>query len=209
MKILHIDTSLRQDRSVSRELTRYTVDLISKGANMEIDRLDLNMDTPNSITQAFLDAHRTPEDDLTLEQQRSLSESNSLIARLRSANLYVIGLPMYNFTFPSCFKTFLDNVMISGKTFKSDANGDVGLLTGKKAVVISSRGGTYDTPDTAQYDCLTPLVHTTLGYIGIQIIHLFKVEATVFFGEERKNRSIAKARKEIRMMVDQLKSRQQ
>ena len=100
MTILHSNTSLRQDRSVSRELTMYTMDLIGKGATMEIDRLDLNVGAPNPITQAFLDA------------------------------------------------------------------------------------------------------------LGIQVIHLLKVEATVFYGEERNKQSIAKARKEIQIIVDQLKSRQ-
>lgn len=206
MKILHIDTSIREDRSVSRELTKYALDLITKGTDITVDRLDLNAERPAHITQGFLDVQRTDKAKLTLGQRALIAESDSLIERLKDANLYIIGLPMYNFTFPSSFKTFLDNVMISGKTFGSSENGAFGMLKEKKALVISSRGATYDSPETSAYDCLEPLVRAALGYIGILEVEMLNVEATVFFGEERKNQSIAKARKDIQMIVDRFKS---
>ena len=128
MKILHIDTSIRKDRSVSRELTKHTVTLFRENPNVTVDYLDLNENTPAHINQEFLDAHRTPADGLRMAQHELLSESISMIERIRHTDHNIIGLPMYNFSFPSSFKTFLDNIMISGKTFKNDESGETGLL---------------------------------------------------------------------------------
>ncbi|MBP2831096.1 NAD(P)H-dependent oxidoreductase [Aquimarina sp. U1-2] len=204
MKILHIDSSIRGDRSVSRQLTKYTCDLIKESSNVEIDYLDLSVDTPNHINQQFMDAQHTPVDELSIKQHQLLSESNTLIERLENADIYVVGLPMYNFTFPSSFKTFLDNVMVSGKTFKSDETGEEGLLKNKKAIIISSSGGMYNTSPTEAYNCLSPLITACFGYIGITDITPIKTEATAFYGPEKKAKSIIQSRKDLERAVNKL-----
>ena len=51
---------------------------------------------------------------------------------------------------PSTLQTFIDYVYEAGFTFKYDENGQVvQLMTDKKAIILSARGGIYSTPEAA------------------------------------------------------------
>lgn len=62
---------------------------------------------------------------------------------------------MYNFNIPTQLKIYFDLIARAGQTFRYTSAGAEGLVTGKKAIVISSRGGIHaDTPT----DLITPYV---------------------------------------------------
>ena len=50
---------------------------------------------------------------------------------------------MYNFGIASTLKTWFDYVLRAAITFKYTESGAVGLLEGKRAIVIETRGGLY------------------------------------------------------------------
>jgi Flavodoxin-like fold len=60
-----------------------------------------------------------------------------------AADIVVLGAPMSNFTVPSQLKTWIDCILIAGKTFRYSKSGPQGLAGGKKVLVASSRGGLY------------------------------------------------------------------
>jgi FMN-dependent NADH-azoreductase len=60
-----------------------------------------------------------------------------------SADIVVVGTPMYNFTVPSQLKAWIDRIVIGGKTFRYTEAGPQGLAGGKKVIIASSRGGLY------------------------------------------------------------------
>ena len=60
-----------------------------------------------------------------------------------SADILVIGAPMYNFGILSQLKAWIDRIAIAGKTFSYTADGPIGLAGGKRVIVASSRGGLY------------------------------------------------------------------
>ena len=198
MRVLHIDSSMRKERSVSRMLTQLFIDELSGSAGVRIDRLDLAENPPRHITQDFQDALRTRESNRTDTQIELLSESNSLINRLRKCEVMVMGISMYNFSIPSTLKTFLDNIVISGQTFMSDENGDRGLLSGIKAIVINARGGRYDDDEgTTQLDFVVPYIKCILAYIGITDITCIKAGPTQFYGPEAKKLAIETAKEQV------------
>ena len=208
MKVLHIDTSLRENKSVSRELTQFFLDQLAAKTKISVDRLDLAKSVPGHMTQQFLDALFTPETNRNPEQLRALSKSEKLIARLFASDLLLIGIPMYNFSIPSHFKTFIDNVVVSGKTFVSDENGDRGLVTGKKAVVITTKGGLYNSEETSSMDFVSPYVKTVLAFIGILDITLIDVQPTLYYGPEEEVSAIEAARNRVIETVENLKTKQ-
>lgn len=127
---------------------------------------DLATCPPSFVTEAWIGASFTPEENRTAAQIEALRESDALIAELRASDVIVIGAAMYNFGVPAALKAYFDQVARAGVTFKYNEQGvPVGLLENKKAFVVVASGGV---PMNAPgYDFLTPHVKTFLGLLGI------------------------------------------
>jgi len=136
------------------------------------------------------------------EQKAIVAYSDALIEELRRADTLVIGLPMYNFGIPSQLKAWFDHVARAGVTFKYTAAGAVGLLTGKKAVVISTRGGRY--AGTAG-DHEMPFVRQFLGFLGITDVDVVVAEGLAI-SEGSKLESLAAAQSTIRSRTAQVRA---
>ncbi|AFJ48471.1 FMN-dependent NADH-azoreductase [Shimwellia blattae] len=99
------------------------------------------------------------------DRQRGIRErSDALIAELKSHDTLVIAAPMYNFNIPTQLKNYFDLIARAGETFRYTSAGPEGLVTGKKAIVISSRGGMHA---GGASDIVTPYLEQFLGFIGI------------------------------------------
>lgn len=124
----------------------------------------------------------TPADKRNDAQKAAIALSEELVAEIQSADTIVIGAPMYNFNIPSVLKAYFDHIARAGLTFKYTEQGPVGLLTGKKAVVFSTRGGLYaGTPN----DVETPFVRQFLGFLGITDVQFVYAEGLAY-GEDKK-----------------------
>jgi NAD(P)H-dependent FMN reductase len=77
------------------------------------------------------------------EQTAARALSDELIAEIKAADTLVVGAPVYNFGIASTLKTWFDYVLRAGIIFQYGESGPVGLLKGKRAIVIESRGGLY------------------------------------------------------------------
>lgn len=85
------------------------------------------------------------------------------------SDIIVIGAPMYNFSLPSQLKSWLDRIVVAGKTFGYSEAGVKGLVEGKKVIVASSRGGMYSTGAPAELlDYQEKYLDGILGFIGIK-----------------------------------------
>ncbi|ELL0331904.1 FMN-dependent NADH-azoreductase [Serratia nevei] len=114
---------------------------------------------------------------LTSHQQSTLALSDELIAELKSHDTLIISAPMYNFNIPTQLKIYFDLIARAGQTFRYTSAGAEGLVTGKKAIVISSRGGIHaDTPT----DLITPYVKLFLGFIGITDVEFVLAEGFAY-----------------------------
>ncbi|WP_293390947.1 FMN-dependent NADH-azoreductase [Nevskia sp.] len=134
-------------------------------------------------------AFTTPAAERTAEQNSVIAYSDALIAELKSADVLVLGLPMYNFGVPSQLKSWIDHIARAGETFRYTAEGPVGLVTGKKAYVFATRGGLYvGTP----LDTQTSYVRDFLRFIGITDVEFVYAEG-IAYGPEQKDAAISKA----------------
>lgn len=117
------------------------------------------------------------------EFAKDVQHHNDLIDEVLSVDEIVLGAPMYNFSIPVQLKAYLDAISRSGKTFKYTENGPVGLLSAKKAVIVSSRGGFYHNNGfTNQEDYLK----TVLSFLGVQEKELVLIEGTAM-GENKES----------------------
>ena len=89
------------------------------------------------------------------------------------ADKYIFAAPMWNLSMPAILKAYIDYVSVTGITFKYTAEGPVGLLNGKKAVHIVSRGGEYG---DAPYEMGDRYLRTILGFFGINDIETIAIE---------------------------------
>jgi FMN-dependent NADH-azoreductase len=200
---LQLNTSLHGAQAQSTRLASEFVAALARAntqpvaAAARIIVRDLADDPLPHLTGERFTALVTPADQRTDEQARVAAESDTLIAELRSADTVVIGLPMYNFGVPSTLKAYFDHVARAGVTFRYTANGPEGLLQGKRAYVIATRGGRY--AGTAR-DLQSAFVRQFLGFIGITDVEFVYAEGLAM-GEEARVAALAEAGKRIEQLA--------
>ncbi|WP_265524705.1 FMN-dependent NADH-azoreductase [Providencia rustigianii] len=173
--VLLLKSSILAGYSHSNKMADYFIQQWkAKNPADEITVRDLVNDPVPAIDREILAAF-APSDTKTAEQQAHLELSNQLIAELKQSDVVVIAAPMYNFTIPSQLKHYFDFIARSGQTFKYTEQGAVGLLKGKRAYILTSRGGIYrDTPT----DIIVPYLTLFLNFIGITDIEFIFAEGT-------------------------------
>jgi len=168
--VLNIQASARHDGSVTRQLSDKVLD--ATGANAMITR-DLTEGLP-LLDAAWLGANFTPVEERTDEDRKTLALSNSLIDEIKRADTLVIGTPIYNFSVPAVLKAWIDQVCRVGVTFKYTPNGPVGLLSGKRAIIVIASGGTSVGSDI---DYASGYLKHIMGFIGINDVSIIAADA--------------------------------
>jgi FMN-dependent NADH-azoreductase len=189
--VLIVDSAATGDASVSRRLTD-ELDAILRGRGpVRIVRRDVGAVPVPHLTAETSPAIRGGEAD-TATARGAIALSDALIAELKAADLIVIGAPMYNFGMASTLKAWFDHVLRAGLTFSYSAAGPEGLLKGRKAIVVETRGGLYSTGPAAAMDGQEPHLRTLLGFMGIDDVAFVRAERLAF-GPEAAEASIAEA----------------
>ncbi|MCI5044930.1 MAG: NAD(P)H-dependent oxidoreductase [Aquisalinus sp.] len=177
-KILRVDSSMRYEGSVSRQLGDK---LVAKLGGTVTNR-DLAAEQIPFVDEEWIGANFTPEEDRSDAQRAKLALSDRLVTELKEADILVLNVPMYNFSAPAAFKAWIDMIARARVTFKYTDNGPVGLLEGKKAYVINTSGGT---PLNSEADYLTGYLRQILSFIGITDIEF--VEASLLMVDPEKS----------------------
>ena len=110
--LLHIDSSPRGDRSISRQLTReFAVAWKEANPDGQVIYRDLRHDPVPLVTEAFIAAVYAPPEARSPELRAAIAVSDQLISELQTAIDYVFGVPMYNFSVPAGFKAYIDQIV--------------------------------------------------------------------------------------------------
>lgn len=160
MHILRIDSSARTDESFSRKLAD---DVLARYPNATIATRNLGEGIPH-IDADFTRATFTPPEARSDVDNAALALSDKIVAEVQAADLIVISMPVYNFSVPSTLKAWVDHLARVGVTFHYTENGPVGLLEGKRVIVVSASGGT---PVGALYEFASPYLTHVLGFMGL------------------------------------------
>jgi FMN-dependent NADH-azoreductase len=137
--------------------------------DLEVDYLDVTVDTPPHTTEAFAIATYSPEEERTAAMRATLAPSDALCRRLLDADALLFAMPMYNFSIPSAFKAFIDAIVRTNVTYKVTPDGAyVGQLSRQKVLFITSRGADLRPGGPfAAYDALTPSLKAAFGFLGV------------------------------------------
>ncbi|STJ18499.1 FMN-dependent NADH-azoreductase [Escherichia coli] len=143
-KVLVLKSSILAGYSQSNQLSDYFVEQWrEKHSADEITVRDLAANPIPVLDGELVGALRPSDAPLTPRQQEALALSDELIAELKAHDIIVIAAPMYNFNISTQLKNYFDLVARAGVTFRYTEKGPEGLVTGKKAIVITSRGGIH------------------------------------------------------------------
>jgi len=164
IKILRIDSSARRDGSETRALNDALISRIEASADTTVIHRDLAADAPGFVNEAWVGANFTDPDARSDTQSAALAASDALVAELESADVIVIGAPIYNFNIPAVLKAWIDKVVRARVTFRYGENGPEGLLKDKKAYVMMASGGV---PIGSAMDFASPYIRYILGFVGI------------------------------------------
>ena len=198
---LVLTSSASGETSVSNELVQAAVArLRASESSIRIITRDLATRPIPHLTADSASAIRGAEP-ANAAQAEAKALSEQLISELVEADIIVIGAPMYNFGMASTLKSWFDHVLRAGVTFRYEDTGPRGLLEGKRAIVIESRGGLYSEGPAQAMDSQEPHLRTLLGFVGISDVTFVRAEK-LGFGPEAREQAIASARAEIRRLID-------
>ncbi|GBL02820.1 FMN-dependent NADH-azoreductase [Glaciecola sp. KUL10] len=198
--VLVITASLNGASGNSVKLAKQFIEKLNAKNEHIVENLDLaNEDLPH-LSQSEMAAWGVDEEARNEQEATLASISDGYISRIKQADLIVLALPMYNFDSPSVVKAFFDRLARAGVTFSYSENGPIGLIEGKKAVVIFARGGAYQgTP----MDTQTPYVKNFLGFIGIKDVEVTYAEGLAM-GEESAKAALSKINEEFLELIEKL-----
>jgi len=174
MKILILHSSGRVRDSKTRKLSTILANHALERRSGEIWERDLTRENLPFVNETMVDAYFTPEDERSDEQRWALAISDRLVEELEAADVIILGAPVYNFGAPAALKAWVDLVARAGKTFRYvSGQGPVGLLKGKKAMIVTASGGT---PIGSAADFLTPWLNQILKFMGIDDVDVVTVD---------------------------------
>jgi len=193
MQLLHIDSAITGDQSVSRALTARTVQAWTQAhPGLQIDYLDLAKDAPSHLSAVSM-GFRTGQEAATDAERQENAISEKLVTQFLAADVVVIGAPFYNFSIPSQLKAWIDRIAQSGRTFRYTSAGPEGLAKGKTVIIVSTRGGVYSTSEGGRaMEHQESLLQTVLGFLGVTDVRFVRAEG-VAMGPDAKAAALAQA----------------
>ena len=141
--LLRIDASIDPAISRSRAVTQTFADAwTARGTEWTVTEIDLRQTPVPTLRDGqlhFAESLRRPGSEVDPVAEAA---QKRLIDQLLGADVVLLGAPMYQYTVPSTIKAWLEQIHVVGVTVPF---GDVEApMSGRTAVVVSSRGGTYD-----------------------------------------------------------------
>jgi len=164
LQVLSINSSGRQEGSVSRELG---ADLIAaledRHQSINLTQRDVGSGLP-FVDAAWIEANFTPDENRTERQIETLALSDELVEELKAADVIVLGVAVYNFSISAALKAWIDMVCRARLTFRYTEKGPVGLLQGKTVYAVVATGGVAV---GSPMDFATPYLRHAFAFLGI------------------------------------------
>jgi FMN-dependent NADH-azoreductase len=191
VNLLHIDSSILGDHSVSRKISAAAVAaLTAANPGAKVTYRDLDASPAPHQSGALMAARGLDPAARSADQAREVAETDAILDEFLAADTVVIGVPMYNFGIPSTLKSWIDHLAVAGKTFSYSEAGVKGLAGGKRVILASSRGGFYG-PESpvASLQHQESYLRGFFAFIGIPELEVVSAEG-VNYGPEHKQTAL-------------------
>lgn len=195
--ILLVSSSAAGANSRTRQVSdRAVQSLADREPGSRVVVRDVSREPLPHLDDAFLAGMGRAAEERSATQHEALARSDALVDELLAADVLVIAAPMYNFGVPSALKAWIDHVARAGRTFRYTANGPEGLLKGKRAILVLSRGGVYTKGPMLRLEFQESYLRGVLGFLGIDDVRSIHIEGVAFgadVAEAAVNRALVQA----------------
>ena len=175
--ILCLTSSPRRDTSYSSLVAmRVLRELRQVYPDASVTIRDLARHPLPHIDEDFVIATRSIAGARNDRQREMIDRSDVLIDELLSADTVVIAASMINFGIPSTLKAWVDHVIRPDRTFRYTDNGSQGLLRGRRAILVLSRGGFYSAGPLSAYEHDESYLRSVLSFVGITDVQTIMLE---------------------------------
>lgn len=141
--LLHIDSSIQGDRSVSRKLSARAADVWrATHPGGTVTYRDLGNDPQPHLTETTFSSLVVPPEQHNPAQAESWARTVTLVNEVKAADTILLGMPLYNFGAPSSLKSWVDHLV--APVLSIDPETGAGLLGGREFIVLAARGGGYN-----------------------------------------------------------------
>lgn len=204
MNILHIDSSITGEASVSRQLSSQVVErLTALQPGAQVVRRDLVADPlSHTSVQTLPSAHplAAPIDSLHGDTLAARKAADEALREFLDANVVVIGVPMYNFSIPSQLRAWIDRIIVPGTTVGYTPEGPVGMVEGKRVILAISQGGAYGHPQSPYREFVQSYMTTVFRFIGVEEVEVVLAEG-LSISPEIRGQAIESARAKVDALV--------
>lgn len=185
LNILHINASGRYDGSLTRTVSTQLTDILANQHDVTLQQRDVASGLP-FINEEWINANFTDPAERSDTQKQALMFSDKLINEVKSADVLVIAVPIYNFAIPAALKAWIDLVARARETFRYTENGPEGLLENKKVYLVMASGGV---PLESEVDFASQYLKFFIQFIGISDVTL--VNANHYFEQPDSSEKLA------------------
>lgn len=197
-KLLHVIATPRGEESCTLKISAvFMENFLKSHPGWSVDLLDLSKEKLPSLTLQRVDGKYAllSGKELDAGTEDAWKEIVVQIDRFRSADAYLLSVPMWNFSIPYMLKHYMDVIIQPKYLFQYTANGPEGLLKDKKMVVLTSRGGDYSSPDAKSMDFQEPYLRFAFAFTGITDITFINAEQMAYGEEAQKSSILVASRK--------------
>ncbi|MFZ9011205.1 MAG: FMN-dependent NADH-azoreductase [Anaerohalosphaeraceae bacterium] len=182
-KLLYIQASPRKERSKSTQVASAFLESYQKShADDTVETLNIfEEDLPTfdglKVQAKYTILHGKEH---TPEERLAWDTIEKIITHFKSADKYVLSLPMWNFSIPYRLKQYIDILVQPGYTFTFGENGYEGLVKDKPVLVVYARGGSFpEGSERGAFDMQKKYIELFLGFIGFENIQSIVVGPTL------------------------------
>jgi FMN-dependent NADH-azoreductase len=184
MRLLNIVSSPRGSKSASITIAdAFLAAYCREHPDAEVDTLNVwTEDLPDFDSEA-IEAKYKGVSGATMDEAEAKiwARIQALAQRFRAADRVIVGVPMWNFAYPYKLKQLIDLVSQRNMLFTFDGRTFGPMLTITRALVILTRGQSYDDhgPTPASYfDHQSQYLTFWLNFIGVADVQTMVVDRT-------------------------------
>lgn len=179
-RLLHVIATPRGLASNTGRLSAALIEeLHGQHRDLEVTTLDLFRADLPAVAGANIESKYAlmTGQEIAPDAKDSWREIERTIEQFLAADIYVLTVPMWNFSIPYALKYYIDAIVQPGYLFKYDETGTpVGLVHDKKMVIVTSRGGDYSQAPMAMLDHMVSYLSTIFGFVGITDLTFFNAQ---------------------------------
>jgi len=184
MRLLNIICSPRGEKSASITIVNAFLDAYSKRfPEMFVDTLNVwEENFPDFDSQAIGAKYkRISKEPMNGTEQEVWDQVEALAKRFQQADRIVLGIPMWNFSYPYKLKQLIDLVSQRNMLFTFDGVRYGPMLKISRALVIHARGQSQEKNkemDSPGFEHQSAYIDFWLKFIGVEEVHSLMVEHT-------------------------------